>query len=330
MTGTDHDGDADPFGGPAAADNPFDIDLPAYVAPEDIERPQGKSGRRRHRPDVDPAIGVDPEYWTPPVEEELPPPERPGAPGFHGDWDQWAQDLRAQQAARVYDVDPPEPQIPRLKDFGGGGPVVRGRRARREFDDGRVDGGRRGLAVVAIIGALTAVVGAVIAVNVFATSSDTAAATGITASAPVRSSAGSTTARPGTVATPPAYATADCTTVRTPSLTSGAVDGDTSTAQNTILGFEFAYYVRRDASKARSYATADAKIGSEAAIARGIADTPTAARYCVYITPAGAPGVWTVNLHQQFPDEPVEKIAHRITTREVSPGSHRIVEIARG
>ena len=249
MTGTDHGDEVDPFNVTDGPDNPFDIDLPAYVTPEDTERPQGKADRRRHRPDVDPAIGDDPEYWTPPAAEELPPPDQPGAPGFHGDWDQWAHDLRAQQAARVYDADPPEPEVPRLKDFGGGGSVVRGRRARRDFDDGRVDGGRRGLAVVGVIGAVTAVVATVIAVNVAATSGDTDAASAVT-SVSARSSASSTTARPGTVATPPAYATADCTTVRTPSLTSGAIDGDTSTAQNAILGFEFAYYVRRDASKA--------------------------------------------------------------------------------
>lgn len=306
-------------------DNPFDLDLPAYVTPEPEETGQR---RRRRRPEHDPAIGEDPEYWTPLEPEDLPPPDSPGAPGFHGDWDAWARDLRARQAAREFEAvaDEDRPALPPLKDFGGGGAVVRGRRARRDFDDGRVDQRRfRGAAMVGSAGAVVLVVLVVLVVNVFVLGGDPAPAPAVAA---VSSAPRLVPATPTSKAPRPGYATAECDTVRTPSLTVGALDGDTSSAQNAILGFEFAYYVRRDASKARSYATEDARIGSESAIAAGIQDTPPGTRYCVYIMPL-SPGVWNVSLHQQFPDEPVEKIAQRITTREVSPGSFRIVDVAK-
>ncbi|MFF0546845.1 hypothetical protein ACFYTF_28815 [Nocardia thailandica] len=324
--------------------NPFDVELPAYVPPEDFDPEDpfarttpdlGQSGRRRHRPDYDPAIGQDPEHWEPIREEELPPPEAPGEPGFQGDWDEWAEDLRARQAARheaVIGNESPEhePSLPRLKDFGGGGPVVRGRRARRTFDDGRVDERHLGgAAVLGIVGAGVVLVLTVLAVNVFMAGGDepAPAAAGPAGAAVSPSMVSATSSARFAPAPPPAYATADCQTVRTPSLTAGAVDGDTSSPQNVVLGFEFAYYVRRDAAKARSYATADAHFGTEASLAAGIEATPAATRYCVYVTPAGG-DKWTVNLHQQFPGEPVEKIAHRFTIKEVTPGSFRIVDAA--
>lgn len=321
-------------------ENPFDIPLPAYVVPEDFD-PDDPFGndhaegerRRRHRPDYDPAIGEDPEVWTPIREEALPPPEAPGEPGFQGDWDEWAHDQRARQAARhealIGNESPEhEPGLPRLKDFGGGGPVVRGRRARRTFDDGRVDERRLGgAAVLGIGGAGVLVVLGVLAANIFMTGGDETTPAAARPAAGSSSMVAATSAPRTTMAAPPAYATADCQTVRTPSLTVGAVDGDTSSPQNVVLGFEFAYYVRRDAAKARAYATADAHFGTEASIAAGIEGTPVATRYCVYVTPAGG-DKWTINLHQQFPGEPVEKIAHRFTIREVTPGSFRIVDAA--
>lgn len=143
---------------------------------------------------------------------------------------------------------------------------------------------------------------------------------------------GSTSPAPTTMVVPPlpAHGLTGCEEFRSASITISAEPGDTATPQGAILGFEYSYYVDRDAAKARSFVTDNAHVGDEAAIADGIALLPAGVQYCVHITRSDSSdrSVWDVILKQQWPgDTEIESIPFRILTTEVTPGIFKVTSI---
>ncbi|UGT53209.1 hypothetical protein [Nocardia asteroides] len=338
-------------------DNPFG----AYLSsPEPARRrPQGKRRRRRRREAEPQTIGTNPETWPPPDPEpytEVPegdphaltqPIYRDPADedGFTGDWNDWHSDAPVEPAPQRGDeVDWNDwatttateqsgdrvemPVLPRLKDFGGGGPISR--RPRKKYDDERYDDphgrAKAAAAVKGIVGALLFVLLVGVAAAIFLGPDEKSGSTQQAAVAGASSTAPTQTA----VAPPPAHAVAGCESFRSQSITISAERGDTASPQGAILGFEYSYYVDRDAAKARTYVTDDAHVGDEAALAAGIATFPTGVKYCIHITRADAtdPTLWNVTVQQQWPGEAaIEKIQQTMRTAEVAPGRYRITSI---
>ncbi|MFE3542571.1 hypothetical protein ACFXK0_06315 [Nocardia sp. NPDC059177] len=341
-------------------DNPFG----AYFSSPDgatpaRRRPQGKRRRRRRREAEPQTIGTNPEVWPPPEPEPF--DDRPAAPpayvepvyrtddedddGFTGDWNDWHDETAATtEPVRRDDVDWNDwatttateqsgdhvemPVLPRLKDFGGGGTISR--RPRKSYDDERYDdphGRTKAAAVIkGVVGALVFVVALGLAANIFLGPGDRAdeAKQAALAGAPTTESA------PTLVAPAPAHAVDGCESFRSPSITISADRGDTASPQGAILGFEYSYYVDRDAAKARTYVTDDAYVGDEAALAAGIATFPIGVKYCIHITRADStdPSLWNVTVQQQWPgDTAIEKINQTMRTTEVSAGRYRITSI---
>ncbi|GAD82885.1 hypothetical protein [Nocardia asteroides] len=337
-------------------DNPFGS---YFASPADParRRPQGKRRRRRRREAEPQTIGTNPEVWPPPEPEtfdevrEQPAPTEPiyrtpaEDDGFTGDWNDWTDGLpAAEPPQRTDDIDWNDwatttateqsgdhvemPVLPRLKDFGGGGTVTR--RPRKRYDDERYDDphgrAKAAAAVKGVVGALIFVALVGVAANIFLGSGDQPAA----AQRAAVSGAPATGSTATTVAPPPAHAVAGCETFRSQSITISAERGDTATPQGAILGFEYSYYVDRDAAKARTYVTDDAHVGDESALAAGIATFPTGVKYCIHITRADStdPTVWNVTVQQQWPGgTEIEKIQQTMRTAEVAPGRYRITSI---
>ncbi|MDO3650227.1 hypothetical protein [Nocardia mangyaensis] len=338
-------------------DNPFGA---YFSSPDDASpsrrRPQGKRRRRRRREAEPQTIGTNPEIWPPPEPEPFdnrtPPPPTPAPPvyrgadddGFTGDWNDWNEVTPAAEPTRGDDVDWNDwatntateqsgdrvemPVLPRLKDFGGGGPIAR--RPRKRYDDERYDDSgsrtKTAAAVKGIVGALVFVVALGLAANIFLGPGDE------TAEAKQAVVPGSRTTASTATSTPPlpAHALTGCEEFRGDSITISAERGDTATPQGAILGFEYSYYVDRDAAKARTYVTDDAHVGDEAALAAGIETFPLGVKYCIHITRGDSadPTIWHVTVHQQWPgDSAVEKIHQTMRTTEVVDGRYRITSI---
>ncbi|MFC9873941.1 hypothetical protein [Nocardia salmonicida] len=336
-------------------DNPFG----AYFASPDAtssgrRRPQGKRRRRRRREAEPQTIGTNPETWPPPDPEPFddgpfqPAPVEPvyrnpdDDDGFTGDWNDWNDADVPVEPQRGDDVDWNDwatatateqsgdhveiPVLPRLKDFGGGGQVAR--RPRKNFDDERYDesGGKvkAAAAIKGIIGAVVFVVVLGLAATIFLGPADKPTTT-------AQAAASNTRATTSTVVPPlPAHALSGCESFRTPSITISAERGDTASPEGAILGFEYSYYVDRDAAKARSFVTDNAHVGNASALAEGIGSLPLDVKYCVHITKADAADatLWNVTIHQKWPgDATTEKINQVMRTTEVAPGRHRITSI---
>lgn len=342
---------------------------PETTAAAEADKPQQRRPRRSRRREAEPqTIGTTPETWPPPepevydddseeFEPDYPtaytPPEQERADdveaavvddGYTGDWNDWNTELPARDeepagrsgdevdwdswatttAAEQSGDHVPTPTLPRLTDYGGGGKIAR--RPRRNYDDERFDGDRGKTKVVAAVGGIVGAVVLVAVVGGAATvvGDDTATPTQAGATGPA--AAATTTA----AAVLPAHGLPGCETFRSSSITISAESGDTSSPQGAILGFEHSYFVDRSAVKARSFVTADAHVGNEAALATGIAGLPQDVRYCVHITRGDATdtSVWDVTVRQQWPEDlAAEKVAYVIRTAEVSTGSFRITSI---
>lgn len=238
------------------------------------------------------------------------------------DWNDWATATATEQSGDHVEI----PVLPRLKDFGGGGQIAR--RPRRNFDDERYDesGGKvkAAAAIKGIIGAVVFVVLLGLAATIFLGPADKPTTTAQAAVSGAR-------ATTSTVVPPlPAHALSGCESFRTPSITISAERGDTASPEGAILGFEYSYYVDRDAAKARSFVTDNAHVGNASALAEGIGSLPLDVKYCVHITKADAadPTLWNVTIHQKWPgDATTEKINQVMRTTEVAPGRHRITSI---
>lgn len=63
--------------------------------------------------------------------------------------------------------------------------------------------------------------------------------------------------------------------------------GGTDTGPNAVLGFDYAYFVMRDAAAARNFVAPTAAVGSTDQIQAGIATVPTGTRHCLSITVDG-------------------------------------------
>ncbi|MFC4124542.1 hypothetical protein [Nocardia rhizosphaerae] len=334
-------------------DNPFGAYLPS---PEPARR--RPKGRRRRRREAEPqTIGTNPETWPPPdpepyVEAAQDNPYAPTEPihrnqdeedGFTGDWNDWHSDAAAPEPRHGEEVDWNDwatttateqssdrvemPVLPRLKDFGGGGTISR--RPRKSYDDERYDDphgrAKAAAAVKGVVGALLFVALVGVAATIFLGPGEQAQAGQAAVSGSPTTESAATTVPPL-----PAHAVAGCESFRSQSITISAERGDTATPQGAILGFEYSYYVDRDAAKARTYVTPDAHVGDEAAIAAGIATFPTGVKYCIHITraDAGDPTLWNVTVQQQWPgDAEIEKIQQVMRTAEVAPGRFRITSI---
>ncbi|WP_446224239.1 hypothetical protein ACTWPB_03210 [Nocardia sp. IBHARD005] len=337
-------------------DNPFGAYFTSPDAtPPGRRGPQGKRRRRRRREAEPQTIGTNPEIWPPPDPEPFDDgPFQPAPPvepvyrnpadddGFTGDWNDWNDGDVPAETKRGDDVDWNDwatttaseqsgdhveiPVLPRLKDFGGGGQIAR--RPRKNFDDERYDesGGKvkAAAAIKGIVGAVVFVVLLGVAATIFLGPADKPTTT-------TQAAVSGTRATTSTVVPPlPAHALSGCESFRTPSITISAERGDTASPEGAILGFEYSYYVDRDAAKARSFVTDNAHVGDASALAAGIGTLPLDVKYCVHITKADAadPTLWNVTIHQKWPgDATTEKINQIMRTTEVAPGRHRITSI---
>ncbi|KAF0848027.1 hypothetical protein [Nocardia caishijiensis] len=336
-------------------DNPFG----AYFSSPDAtgrRRPQGKRRRRRRREAEPQTIGSNPELWPPPDPEpftDAPTTPLPPEPvyrhpdedddGFTGDWNDWTDADFPVEPVRTDDVDWNDwatttateqsgdhvemPVLPKLKDFGGGGPIAR--RPRKNYNDERFDDGhgrtRAAAAIKGVVGALAFVVLLGLAATIFLGPGDESASGTRQAAL-----SGSTATTSSTTPPLPAHALPGCEEFRTTSITVSAERGDASSPQGAILGFEYSYYVDRDAAKARSFVTDNAHVGDEAALAAGIATLPSNVKYCTHITRGDSTdtSIWHVTIHQQWPgDTAIEKVHQTIKTTEISTGRYRITSI---
>ncbi|WP_280436275.1 hypothetical protein [Nocardia carnea] len=282
---------------PQPAGNPFVLaGLPAYasLAPPAAPEETGRDKRRRSRYSGE---------WS----QWLDSPHRRAARSGSAETD--ADDEISEDELPAYIDDEPAP--PTLREQRGG----LGVRPHPDPDD-RDSISRRWWWRTAVwtttVAASVAAIGAVVALNFRATTRDSPPAAGTAGSAPTAAAPASTTALPASWA----HATAGCTRTRSGSITIGADPGDHSSPQQAILGFEWSYYVERDAALARTFTTPDAKVPDRATIQAGIDSQPDGVRYCVYITAADKSNtVWDVELQEQWPDDPEPiRYGQKITT----------------
>ncbi|MFI5721087.1 hypothetical protein [Nocardia sp. NPDC051750] len=289
--------------------------LPAYAGLETVAQeaeaaeavPTG--ARDQAAPDADAAYSGEWSQW-------LDGPERkaPAAPAPAVDDDEYDDDA-ALDEANVYVPDYSDATaMAAFRDRSGGRPV------RPAMSREKVTGRSRSVSPVwrivagsLAVAATAAVVGVVVVVNVNAAKKDPVMPGGDPAAA------GLTSTVPATSALPVSWkhATAGCTRTRSSSMTIGADPGDHSSPQMAILGFEWAYYVDRDAVKVRTFTTPDAKVSPAETIQAAIDnEVPEGTRYCVYITAGDGTGdVWDVELHEQWPTEAEPaRYGQRITT----------------
>ncbi|OLT34584.1 hypothetical protein BJF84_17430 [Rhodococcus sp. CUA-806] len=115
-----------------------------------------------------------------------------------------------------------------------------------------------------------------------------------------------TTTEPPTSTTPAPAAPPPCVESRTSSEVTGAGPGGFGSGPDAILGFDYAYYVKRSGVAARAFTTPDAAVGSpELLQSAGIDTFPSETTHCLRITPRG-PDEYTVYLTHVVPGaEPV-------------------------
>ncbi|WP_306364506.1 hypothetical protein [Nocardia sp. CC227C] len=294
----------------------------ALPDPEDEEFVYGAPNRA-----VDPVLGAD----TTGVDPPAPIPAKVAA--HTGNWDEWlagpargrgTERLPRATAARTDD----EPDT-RDDDTGDSGYSATARRSvvdrtgrikpvlgrltpRREHDDYEGTRSRGALVAVATVGAAALLIGVIVAVNVnLGDAANTAAVTSTVTLVP----ASTDSAAPVPENYP--HATDNCFATRTDTAVVGAGPGDPATAAGAILAFEWAYYVDRNAARAREHVAADAAVPDTATIQAGIDEVPDGTRYCVFLTRADADGhTWQVELHEQYPSDPEpQRYAQIITTR---------------
>lgn len=326
-----HYADHDREDGPAASvtdrgeswNVPTDRGRHALPDPEDEEFVYGAPNRA-----VDPVLGAD----TTGVDPPAPIPAKVAA--HTGNWDEWlagpargrgAEHLPRDTTARADDDEQDTPD----DDTGYSGysatarrnvvdrtgrikPVLGRLTPRRDRDDYEGTRTRGTLVAVATVGAAALLIGVIVAVNVnLGDTADTAAVTSTVTLVPA------TTDSVAPVPENYPHATANCFATRTETTVVGAGPGDPATAPGAILAFEWAYYVDRNAARAREHVAADATVPDAATIQAGIDEVPDGTRYCVFLTRADADGnTWQVELHEQYPTDPSpQRFAQIVTTR---------------
>ncbi|WP_280507257.1 hypothetical protein [Nocardia flavorosea] len=245
---------------------------------------------------------------------------------YSGEWSQWLDSphrrpARSQSAETDADDEISEDELPAYIDDEPPPPTLQEQRGglsvrpHPELDDHDAISQRwwwRTAVWTTTVAATVAAIGAIVAFNLRTTTHEPPPAAGPAGSAPTTTAAASTTALPASWE----HATAGCTRARSGSITIGADPGDHSSPQQAILGFEWSYYVERDAALARTFTTPDAKVSDQETIQAGIDSQPDGVRYCVYITAADNTGkVWDVELQEQWPDDPEPiRYGQKITT----------------
>ncbi|MFJ4657625.1 hypothetical protein ACIP5Y_40720 [Nocardia sp. NPDC088792] len=189
------------------------------------------------------------------------------------------------------------------------------RRTEDDFDDEPGPGRSRGASIVLGVLAVAAVlIVAILVISVNAgmgknKTGHPAMAVPTPAPAPAPTLAGTPEPYP--------HATADCLGTHTDALTVGAGPGDPTTGPGAILGFEWSYYVDRNAARAREFVAPDGTVSDTKTIQSGIDSVPADTRYCVHITGADHdPNTWNVVLSEQFPtDKTPRQWPQTVTTR---------------
>lgn len=96
---------------------------------------------------------------------------------------------------------------------------------------------------------------------------------------------------------------------------SGNGPGGTGSGPDAILGFQYAFYVDRNADKARGFATPEAAATQLSTLQAGIDDgVPVGTEHCVLIRPSGQPGVFAVEMVQKAADGAIVRYAQTIST----------------
>src|SRR3546814_20329276 len=84
--------------------------------------------------------------------------------------------------------------------------------------------------------------------------------------------------------------------------------GGTGSGPDAILGFQYAFYVDRNADKARGFATPEAAATQLSTLQAGIDDgVPVGTEHCVLIRPSGKLGVFAVEMVQKAADRAEER-----------------------
>ena len=97
----------------------------------------------------------------------------------------------------------------------------------------------------------------------------------------------------------------------------GRGNGDTSSAVQTIRGFNYAYYVTRSGAAARSYVAPNALFGSAPQLQQAIDSLPAGTTHCLQITDQGG-GTYAVTVAEFRPGAPRPVInAEVLTTADV-------------
>ncbi|MFC9895326.1 hypothetical protein ACFVMC_16710 [Nocardia sp. NPDC127579] len=329
---------APPEATPAASDNPFVLPgLPAFPGLKGPGAGKAKRGRkRRRRPFREYEEPWDSEKFADQWNHSTPPPVLPPADGaavWAGAWDDWVSDPahRAPESDASEDdtLDDDEidrdddpawdvPEYDGATDYIDNGTAARaafrdrsgGRGILRAATERNAGGGRSTTVRVVAVLVVWAVVVAVVALILTANGQERPP----TAAPPVTSAPSAPAT--STAASPWGHATLGCTKTRTPGAAVGAEPGSTASAVDAIFGFEWAYYVDRSATKARTYTTPDAAIPPSETIQQGIDQQPKGTRYCVYLTQADKDGnLWNIELHEQWPgDSQPQKYTQTITT----------------
>lgn len=92
--------------------------------------------------------------------------------------------------------------------------------------------------------------------------------------------------------------------------------GDQSSGANAILAFEYAYYVERDAEKAREVVTPDAKVSTAERLQSFIDEIPTDTDYCAEIEQTTSDR-YLLTLRVKSPGVPEEKYPTGVRTTEI-------------
>lgn len=96
----------------------------------------------------------------------------------------------------------------------------------------------------------------------------------------------------------------NCEPTRTEQLVRGNGTGSTKSGPDVILAFQYAYYVTRSGSDARSLTSPDAGVSAIQLIDAGIKSVPLGTQHCVLITPM-VDGRFDVVITEVRPDSTV-------------------------